>query len=64
METKYPHLQEVLDRVKQANKEIRDNKEYKEKVIDGLGIPVFFSDQLNNAGNRKIPAGETNGETN
>ena len=63
MKSEYKHLQEVLDKINQANKEIKDNQAY-QKVIDGLGIPVFFSNQLNKAGNQKIPAGETNGKAN
>lgn len=63
METKYLHLQEVLDRINQSNKEIKDNKAY-QKVIEGLGMQSFFSDQINKAGQQLNPAGEKHGETN
>ena len=37
MRTECPHLQEVLNKIKQANKEIKDNKKYDEEM-DKLGV--------------------------
>jgi hypothetical protein len=41
MNSEYPHLQEVIDRIKRANKETKDNKAYDE-AMDKLGVRRFF----------------------
>ena len=40
MRTEYPHLQEVLDKIKQANKDIKDEKEY-DKLMEKLNVKRF-----------------------